>query len=76
MNFFEESDDSVTVSVTDLNSDCTVELMVFDESGEVVVQDTYGIEGDSLEFTPLLGGTYQIQVRYSKGFSQYQLAVR
>lgn len=75
-DFSAESNAQITVMLTEIWSNCVVEMYVFDELGNVVVEDTYFTNDESATFSPVPGKTYQIQIRYVKNFSPYVLTLR
>lgn len=62
--------------VTDMMNDCSVELYVFNQLGETVGYDTYITNEEGFTLKDLQAGeTYEIQIRYSYGFSDYSLQI-
>lgn len=59
-----------------MKSECNVEFVIFNDLGEIVSQDNYAVNGDTVTIKePVDGKTYEIQVRQKSAYSDYTITL-
>lgn len=75
-SFVADKSGTHTFTISGMQSGCSVELCAFNELGETIASDLGCYNGESITIKNLKpGDSYEIQVRYNIGFTNYKLTI-